>query len=98
MLVAITFALVFGDTSSTADLFGLRRFFGGAVATSRPSSSVLRQGSSAVQGSFPKERGVEDEVRATMRTPVYFLSHGGVCFPLSFHPSNASTKLEKSSG
>lgn len=73
LLAAITIAVFFGN-EDTAGLFGLRRIFGGGVASSRP-SSILRQASPAVQG-FSSSALATDEVK--MRTPVYFLSHGGV--------------------
>lgn len=80
LLAAIAIAVVYGDIA--ADLFGLRRIFGGGIATSR--SSLLRQQTpaSAVQGfssSVLPGNQVQTQGEVKMRTPVYFLSHGGVC-------------------
>ncbi|BCR89690.1 DODA-type extradiol aromatic ring-opening family dioxygenase [Aspergillus chevalieri] len=72
LLAAAAIAVFFGN-EDTAGLFRLRRFFGGGVASSR-SSSILRQTSPAVQG-FSSSALAADEIK--MRTPVYFLSHGG---------------------
>lgn len=72
LLSTVAIAVLSGN-EDTAGLFGFRRFFGGGVTSSR--SSTLQQASSAVQG-FSSSAVTPDELK--MRTPVYFLSHGGV--------------------
>lgn len=75
LLLAIAVAGFWGYTGSTststgsadANLFGLRRFLG---AGGRASASASASGS----------RGFGDRVMMA-KTPVYFLSHGGVSFP-----------------
>lgn len=79
LLGAIVIAIFTGNTP-TADLFGLRRLLGGGFTGSPPRIAPLRHfqstpTASALSGSLV----ANDEVRAKMRTPVYFLSHGGVC-------------------
>lgn len=82
LLAAITVAIFIEDTS-TDGLFGLRRLFGGGIAGPSSRAPPLRHHqtspTSALSGSF----AARDEVRANMRTPIYFLSHGGVCVNLT---------------
>jgi hypothetical protein len=54
------------NTNTTAKLFGFRRLFG----TQSAAAAVLKRDSST-SSAIPKSGN-------TMRTPVYFLSHGGV--------------------
>lgn len=76
-----------------ANLFGLRRFLGaGGRATSASRGFIASTTSTTTPGggSLPdklkkkkklgEEEGFEDRVTMA-RTPVYFLSHGGVSFP-----------------
>lgn len=66
ILLAITVALLWGDT---ANLF-LRRFF------SRPTS--LRSSSSITTTAINQANAVGSSAPSKMKTPIYFLSHGGV--------------------
>lgn len=83
LLTAIIIAIFTGNTS-TADLFGLRRLLGGGFTGFSSRIAPLRHLQStptapALSGSL----AAKDAVRANMRTPIYFLSHGGVCIIFS---------------
>jgi hypothetical protein len=72
LLVAISIALFWGET---ANLFGLRRFF--SARSAGPAAAASASASVAVAS--VKERNQSGNIlQSSMKTPVYFLSHGGV--------------------
>lgn len=76
LLVAFLLAAYWDDT---ANLFALRRLFGSSSPTARsvstPPSTFTKTGvSTAAKAEF--EPGVSSD--SIMKTPIYFLSHGGV--------------------
>lgn len=89
LLIAIAIAGFWGYTGSTsatddANLFGLRRFFGAGGRAASASRGFAASTSTTTSGRVLDQvkklgEGVEDRV-AMARTPVYFLSHGGVGF------------------
>jgi hypothetical protein len=91
--VAISLALFFGfgqtttegetNTNTPANLFGLRRFgssFFRASGSRRQLGSVATATAAVDSTKSPKSSVVSGD---KMKTPVYFLSHGGVCPPHS---------------
>lgn len=88
VLAAVLITLFWGDT---ANLFGLRRLFG----SSARSAAVPLSGSASVAAAATV-KGQSDavtsgHVQPSMKTPIYFLSHGGVSYPYpgSYHELKA---------
>jgi hypothetical protein len=61
----------------TVNLFAFRRFFGSSSRTAAATSSVAGSLSAPALAS---SSGIADQSEVKMKTPVYFLSHGGVSF------------------
>lgn len=87
VLAAILITLLWGDT---ANLFGLRRLFGSSAR-----SAAVPLSSSASAAAAATVKGQPDAVttghaQPSMKTPIYFLSHGGVSYPYpgSYHGPN----------
>jgi hypothetical protein len=70
LLAAIFIALFWGET---ANLFGLRRFFSSARSAGTLSAPTSITVATAMDSSVSGEK-----LQSAMKTPVYFLSHGGV--------------------
>jgi hypothetical protein len=76
LLAAFGYGSSAENTNTTAKLFGLRRLFGTQAA-----AAVKRDISTS--SAIPKSG-------STMRTPVYFLSHGGVSLLVTCRPGNGA--------
>jgi hypothetical protein len=74
VLLAALVALFWRDT---ANLFALRRFFGSSSRTAAATSSVAGTVSAPAVAS---SSGIVEQSEVKMKTPIYFLSHGGVSF------------------
>lgn len=90
VLAAILITLLWGDT---ANLFGLRRLFGSSARSAGPLSASATAAAAAAAATV---KGQSDavttgHVQLSMKTPIYFLSHGGVSYPYpgSYHEPNA---------
>jgi hypothetical protein len=69
IFAAVLAPLFWGDT---ANLFGIRRFFSSSAAAAAPGSS-----SASVTTTATAKVSTSDTM-SSLKTPVYFLSHGGV--------------------
>lgn len=79
VLAAALVALFWRD--STANLFAFRRFFGSSSRTAAATSSVA--GGTVSTPALASSSGIAEQSEVKMKTPIYFLSHGGVSFSCS---------------
>lgn len=87
VLAAVLITLFWGDT---ANLFGLRRLFGSSArSAAEPLSASASAAAATLKGQ--SDTFTSDHIQPNMKTPVYFLSHGGVSYlyPGSYYGLNA---------
>jgi hypothetical protein len=75
--VLATVLVAFFWRDPTANLFAFRRFFGSSSRIPASSASVAGSGSAPA---LATSSGIAEQSEFKMKTPVYFLSHGGVSF------------------
>ncbi|KAJ5787603.1 Extradiol ring-cleavage dioxygenase class III enzyme subunit B [Penicillium paradoxum] len=78
VLAAVLITLIWGDT---ANLFGLRRLFGSSARTAAgplaASASISASVAAAATVKGQSDALTNSKIQHSMRTPIYFLSHGG---------------------
>ncbi|CAI7670110.1 hypothetical protein PCG10_003758 [Penicillium crustosum] len=74
VLAAILITLFWGDT---ANLFGLRRLFGSSARSAAEPLSASASVAAAATLKGQSDTFTSDHIQPGMRTPIYFLSHGG---------------------
>ena len=84
LIIAITIALFWGDS---ANLFGLRRFF-----STRPGASVAAAPSVAAIDNTSRS-----QLQSKMKTPIYFLSHGGVSLGFKIDQKESTNIVSRTS-
>lgn len=92
VLAAILITLFWGDT---ANLFGLRRLFGSSARSAAEPLSASASVAAAATLKGQSDTFTSDHIQPGMRTPIYFLSHGGVSYlyPGSYYRLNADMIL-----
>lgn len=88
ILVAVLITLFWGDT---ANLFGLRRLFGSSARSAAEPLSASASATAAATLKGQSDTFTSDHIQPSMKTPIYFLSHGGVSYlyPGSYYRPNA---------
>jgi hypothetical protein len=86
IFAAVLTSLFWGDT---ANLFGIRRFFSSSARTAAGPISAAASGSgSASVATVATAKDSTSDTMSSSKTPIYFLSHGGVSTTLHVQPSN----------
>jgi hypothetical protein len=88
VLAAILITLLWGDT---ANLFGLRRLFGSSARSAAVPLSASASAAAAAAVEVQPDAVTTGHAQPSMKTPIYFLSHGGVSYRYtgSYHEPNA---------
>ncbi|KAJ5952959.1 Extradiol ring-cleavage dioxygenase class III enzyme subunit B [Penicillium vulpinum] len=74
VLAAVLITLLCGDT---ANLFGLRRLFGSSARSSAIPLSASASVAAAATVKGQSDADTSGQIQSTMKTPIYFFSHGG---------------------
>ena len=88
VLTAVLIALLWEDT---ANLFGFRRLLGSCARSAAVPLSASTSVAAAATVKGKSDTVTSCHVQFSMKTPIYFLSHGGVSYlcPVSYHELNA---------